>query len=534
MPPLQLPLPALAALTRAGATARAWDLFQAGGWDRREGDPAALSLKGRLLKDRARARGGAERAGLFAAAADAYAAAHVLGPAPYRAINAATARLLAGDAAGAAEGAREVLTLLDLAGPDTDTPYFLAATRAEALLLLEDDAGAEQAMAKAVAADPDGWDDRAITLAQLREILRAQQREGPWLSRFTPPASLHFAGHMGILAGGASERQLVEATDAVLAAQSIGFCWGALAAGSDIVIAERLLAAGGELHVVLPCPVEAFAAQSVAPAGSEWLSRFRALLDRAASLRVAGQSPASVHDPLATEHAGVLAIGGTLLNARRLGTACLQLLVEDEAGGGPNTARQAALWPTPGRGQARIRIARDATVESLFPPEEPDPARRLVTQVAIGIDLPPAGGPSARLTPMLDPVASTIAAAALSAGSIRTAPGRWDLLLDDGREALALIASLLALPGGAPAIGVHQGIVTVMTDPASGTRLAYGAGSDRAGELMQMAPPGTALASDDLAVALAVAAASPIRSELYHLGDEGTGGPVHMLLPRGQ
>lgn len=533
MPP-QLSLPAIAALTRAGATARAWDLFQAGGWDRRGSDPAALSLKGRLLKDRARASIGADRASLFAAAAEAYRSANALAPAPYWAINAATACLLASDSSGAAAGAREVLALLDRAGPDTDTPYYLAATRAEALLLLEDDAGAEQAMANAVAADPDGWDDRAITLAQLREILRAQQREGPWLSRFAPPASVHFAGHMGIVASGASERELVEATDAVLAAHSIGFGWGALAAGSDIVIAERLLAAGGELHVVLPCPVEAFAAQSVAPAGSQWLSRFRALLDRAASLRVAGQSPAGVHDPLATEHAGVLAIGGTLLNARRLGTACLQLLVEDEAGGGPNTARQAALWPMPGQEQARIRIARDATVEALFPPEEPDPARQLVTQIAIGIDLPDASSPSTRLAPMLDPIASTIAAAALPAGSIRTAPGRWDLLLGDRREALALVASLLALPGGAPAIGVHQGIVTVMTDPASGTRLAYGPGSDRAGELMRMAPAGTALASDDLAVALAVAAASPVRSELYHLGDEGTGGPVHMLLPRSQ
>lgn len=533
MPP-QLSLPAIAALTRAGATARAWDLFQAGGWDRRESDPAALSLKGRLLKDRARASTGADQASLFAAAAEAYRAAHAFAPAPYRAINAATARLLAGDASGATAGAREVLTLLDRAGPDTDTPYYLAATRAEALLLLEDDAGAEQAIANAVAADPTGWDDRAITLAQLHEILRAQQREGPWLSRFAPPASLHFAGHMGIVGGGASEQELVEATDAVLAAHSIGFGWGALAAGSDIVIAERLLAAGGELHVVLPCPVEAFAAQSVAPAGSQWLSRFRALLERAVSLRVAGQSPASVHDPLATEHAGVLAIGGTLLNARRLGTACLQLLVEDEAGGGLNTARQAALWPMSGQGQARIRIPRDAKVESLFPPEEPDPARQLVTQVAIGIDLPGAGGPSARLAPMLDPVANTIAAAALPAGSIRIAPGRWDLLLDDRGQALAVVASLLALPGGAPAVGVHQGIATIMTDPASGTRLAYGPGSDRAGELMQMAPPGTALASDDLAVVLVVAAASPIRSELYHLGDEGTGGPVHMLLPRGQ
>ena len=532
MQPARLSLPAIAALTRAGASARAWTLFVENGWADRLDDPAALSLKGRLLKDQARAQAGTERARLFAAAADAYTAANALSPAPYRAINAATARLLAGDPAGAAAGAQAVLALLDQAGPATDTAYYLAATRAEALLLLDDHPGAERALAQAVAADPDGWDDRAVTLAQLREILRAQAAEAPWLGRFAPPASLHFAGHMGIVAAGSGEVALAEATDKILAHHGIGFGWGALAAGSDIVIAERLVAAGAELHVVLPCPPQNFAAQSVAPAGGDWLRRFDHLLQRAASLRVAGYSPASVHDPLATAQAAVLAIGGALLNARRLGAACLQLLVEDEAGGGPNTARQAALWPVATQGQERVRIARDAAVEALFPPEAPDPAQRLVTQVAIAADLPDTVTSAALLAPLIDQVAGTIAAAALPAGSVRSGPGRWDLLLEDRDQALALVATLLALPSGSPAIGVHQAILTVIHDPASGTCVGYGIESDRAGELLAMAPTGTALASDALAVVLAAAPFPALRSELYHLGDAGTGGPVHMLLPR--
>lgn len=528
----RLSLAAIAALTRAGASARAWELFRSGGWDGRDDDPAALSLKGRLLKDRARACSGADRTALFAAAADAYAAAHALAPAPYRAINAATARLLAGDRAAAAVSARAVLALLDASGPAADTPYYLAATRAEALLLLDDQAGAERALAAAVAADPDGWEDRAITLAQLREILRAQAAEVPWLSRFAPPASLHFAGHMGIVATGPGEARLAAATDGLIARCGVGFGWGALAAGADIIIAERLLAAGAELNVVLPCPPEVFAAQSVAPAGADWLARYERLLGAAISLRVAGYSPASVHDPLATAHAGVLAIGGAVLNARRLGAACWQWLVEDEAGGGPNTARQAALWPASGNGQERIRIARDAAVEAMFPPEAPDPACRLVTQIAIGIDLPAEPSSSAQLTPAIDKVARTIAEARLPAGAICAAPGRWDLLLDDRDQALALVAALLALPGAAPAIGVHQAIGTVIGDPASGALVAYGPERERAGELLGMAPPGTALASDALAVALAAVPAAMVRSELYHLGDDSTGGPVHMLLAR--
>ena len=529
MQPVRLSLPAIAALTRAGASARAWELFVANGWNSRTDDPAALSIKGRLLKDRARLRRGAERAALFAAAADAYGMAHALAPAPYRAINAATALLLAGDPRGAEEGARNVLDLLAQAGPATDTPYYLAATRAEALLLLGDQTGAEQALAQAVAADPDGWEDRAVTLRQLREILRAQTIEAPWLNRFVPPASLHFAGHMGIVAGGPGEIALSEATDALLARYGIGFGWGALAAGSDIIIAERLVAAGAELHVVLPCPPQVFAAQSVAPAGGDWLTRYERLLGLAASSRVAGYSPATVHDPLATLHAGILAIGGTQLNARRLGAACLQLLVEDETGGGPNTARQATLWPTGTLGQERLRIARDARVEALFPPEEPDPARRLVTQVSIGIDLP-GNCSSSQLEALVGPIARAIAAACLPAGSVRTGPGRWDLLIEDRERALALAAALLALPGNPPAIGLHESILTVIDDDASGTSVAYGPESSRAHELLAMARSGTGLVSDALAVVLAVSPVAGVRTELYHLGDVETGGPVHMLI----
>ena len=121
--PLAASLPVIAALARSGAVRRAWELFEAGGWAAQTDDPAALSLKGRLLKDRARAAVSAEeRAALFGAAASAYAAAQALAPAPYRAINAATARLLAGDPAGATLGAQAVLDLLDAPTPPADTP----------------------------------------------------------------------------------------------------------------------------------------------------------------------------------------------------------------------------------------------------------------------------------------------------------------------------------------------------------------------------------------------------------------------------
>lgn len=526
-------LPAITALARAGAIARAWDLFTAGGYDARATDPAALAVKGRLLKDKARSGPIPDRAVGFAAAAEAYSAAHALAPAPYLAINAATLRLLAGDRGGAQFGARETLRLLDAAQPAADTPYYLAATRAEALLLLDDLPGAAAALAEAVQHDPDGWEDRAVTLAQLRAILQSRNARTDWLAAFVPPASLHFAGHMGMAAGGASEAALGAAMDALLAQQRIGFAWGALAAGADIVIAEHLLRAGAELHIVLPCPPDQFAAQSVAPAGPEWLERYHAALMQARTIVSAGQTAAAVHDPLATAHAGELAIGGAILNARRLGAAARQLIITDEAGGGRNTARQAVLWPSAAGPQDRLTIARDAEIDSLFPPEQPDPARDLTVSLCIlqdGLEYQ-TGLDSHQIAALTAPVADTLSL--LDPADVRAAPGRWDVRLNDLDTALTTVRGVLAAArdasGPPPAIGVHMAITTSVADPASGALVPYGPGPALAHRLARMAHPGLALASQALAVTMTARATSSGHAQLYHFGDETTDGAVFAL-----
>ena len=106
------PLPPILTLARSGATSRAWDAFVAAGLDGvLEVD--ALTLKGRLLKDRAKQAAGAERAALFAQSGAAYAHAATLRPDSYPLINAAAMALFAGDGASAASIARDVLTLVD-------------------------------------------------------------------------------------------------------------------------------------------------------------------------------------------------------------------------------------------------------------------------------------------------------------------------------------------------------------------------------------------------------------------------------------
>lgn len=520
----------IAALVRAGAVDRASELFAAGGHAARTADPAALALNGRIAKARARLAAAADQPPLFAAAAAAYRAAHALAPAPYLAINAASLSLLGGDAATARHDAEAVLALLGASPPPADTPYFLAATRAEALLLLGDRAGAEAALAKAVYHDHDGWDDRAATLTQLREVLTAQGQADDWLGAYAPPASLHFAGHMGLRAGGDSEIRLRAALDDWLGRQRIGFAWGALAAGADIVIAEGLLAAGAAVHLVLPCPVDRFTAQSVAPAGPDWVTRFETVLDQANSLRVAAETAASVHDPLATAFAGELAIGGAMLNAARMGTAAIQLVVLDEAGGGRNTARQAALWHGPAGSQVLLTAPRDAAVDALFPAESPDPARHLLFHAAIGFDRDEAGlRDSARLTIRATRVAACLAA--MPVDVVRAAADEWEIATPDFAAGLAAVTALAPACREAgfepPTIGCDLAMGQLIPDPASGGLVPYGPGRQLARRLMAMAPPGLVLTSDALAVTLAARAPGSLRTEPWLPDEPGFGGAIH-------
>jgi hypothetical protein len=300
------------------------------------------------------------------------------------------------------------------------------------------------------------------------------------------------------------------------------------------VIAEHLLAAGVELHGVLPCPPDEFAAQSVAPAGPAWLARYQAVLGQCATLRVAGRCTAAVHDPLATVFAGELAIGGTLLNARRFGTAVHQLIVLDESSGGTNTARQAALWPGGLGPQHCLSVPRDAAVEAMFPPEAPDPARQLALHVAIGLDHLQSGEnlSSAAIAAQSALVAAGLAG--LPGELVRAQAGLWEFACTDLVRGLTAIRAVLKQcrsgTAALPAIGAHLAIGPLLNDPASGTLVPYGPAPAMARQLMQFAPAGVVLASDNLAVAIAARGGLPAQTELYLPDEPSLGGAGHLLL----
>lgn len=378
-------LAAIVSAARAGALDHAEALLRDGGFDQRQDDPSALAVTARLRKDRALRLSGEARAKGLNEAAALYARADALKPQPFTRINVASLKLLAGDEGQAQRIAREVLAWLDSGESLAETPYFLAAIRAEALLICGD-AGAPAALADAMALDSGDWTDRAATRRQLRLIAEALGQDSGWIDAHRPPASLHFAGHLGVAAGG--EGPLRAKIDAELDRLSPQFAFGALAAGADIVIAEQVLARGGELHVILPTAEEDFIEQSVRPYGADWLERYHACMDAAESVTVTART-SGAFEPLATALASEVAMGAACRHARQIDGAAVQLLVVDEGPGpygeGQWTAHIAQRWHDTGRAQAVIRWPRTAPVApSGSKASEGRADRRLVVLLKLG------------------------------------------------------------------------------------------------------------------------------------------------------
>ena len=275
-------------LAKSGATARAESEFARLGLDRSQ-EPDVAALGARIAKDRGLAASGTERASLLSRAADQYEAIYRRSGGYYPGINVATLRLLAGQAKAGEEVAREVLALCQPAGGTAEDDYYRAASAAEAALVLGDATSAQQALQRAVGFAGD-LAARSATRRQLRLICAARALSDEVLAPLAPPAVIHYTGHMIAPPGrpgrfrADQEAQIAAAIAARLGQHGVGFGYGALACGSDILFAEALLAKGAELHVVLPFAREDFIRVSVAPGGASWVDRFEVCLQRARSI----------------------------------------------------------------------------------------------------------------------------------------------------------------------------------------------------------------------------------------------------------
>jgi tetratricopeptide (TPR) repeat protein len=495
-------LAALIGYARAGAVEFAWDRFQAGNYP--FSDPQVRTIKARLLKDLALRALPSERDSMRRMAAQAYEEAGMLGEASYPLINAATLYFLAGDIGKASELAHRTLKLIQSDTDEPETPYYRAATQAEALLLLSAQIQARTAFAEAVALAPRAWEDHASTLRQFALILAAQGEDSAWLDAHRPPRSLHFGGHMSFDAKVIRREHLDEKIAAVLEEENVGFGYGALAAGADIIIAEALLERGAELHAVLPGGAEAFAAVSVDPFGKAWRRRFDAVLAMAETIRPVrplGARPGPAMIGLADE----VAMGAALMNGRRLESSAVQLLVLDcarEANGTSGRSRE--IWAAGGWRQRILTAPRETRPE---PSEGGVGEQASLAVLAVGFG----EGMAEALAGLRDRISR------LSAPALPPYLTEDRLILAFPGPGEAAEAAIALLAGGELRIGGQYGPAPIFRDPFSDSVRLAPAATAAAAAALASAPPGTAIVTDDFAAALA--AAGPRRPASEYIGE---------------
>lgn len=489
-------LPAIIALARSGALDRARRLFDEAGLTSVTDDPATLSVHGRLLKDEARRAASVERARLWREAGDAYALAAALSGATYYLINAATLTLLAGDRAKAEDLARQVLAKLDAGETGPETPYYLGATRAEALLLLGRVDEARAALEAACRLAPEAWEDHASTLRQFSLILETLDEDAGWMGALRPPRSLHFAGHMGVDDDAAVRARI----DALLAEDRVGFAWGALAGGADVIVAEAVLARDAELHLVLPAPPAVFRADSAAPLGGDWPARFDRVLALAAGVTVVEPgltATTMLHIRLAAE----IAMGQAVMKAASLASEAVQLLLTNPENAASATNLIGAHWRRGGRRQTQLDLPgpSPAARRGRQLPEGPGDGV-LTAMLAVGFEDPDGSGHDAH---PLGRAAYALADAVRPLTTPVFAGGVLHLAFADPAGA-AGAADLIKREFGpdAPRIAGHYGVAELAENPFGGPPMLFGAITGLAADLLASTPAGAVHVTESFATAL--------------------------------
>jgi hypothetical protein len=329
------------------------------------------AIEARAQKELAFAAADPETRGKHAAiSADYYQSIYDAVGGTYAGINAAMMARIAGDGDRSAKIAQKVVRQI---GREPEG-YWANATLGEAHLLTGDTGAATDAFVAAhrQADATDGH--RSSTRVQLERI-------GAHLGIPTEAAiaalpvgsTAVYSGPLfrGAVLDDAAQQRLEGATrgavDNALAAEGVRYIYGALACGADIVVAEAALAAGIELHVVLPFPVDAFVATSVeignpADAPDRWTGRFWQCLRQSASFTALVERPPETRQLDAHYfHAFKLAAGLALLRADALSSHAVMIAIDDgrEPGSLAGAQTAAADWAAAGGRLVPIPIAMD-------------------------------------------------------------------------------------------------------------------------------------------------------------------------------
>ena len=334
-----------------------------------------------------------------------------------------------------------------------------------------------------------------------------------------------YCGHM-FSAGTEAEDALAEKIAAEVSAHSIQIGYGPLACGADILIAEAILAAGGELNVVLPFAEDDFIAESVVCGGEEWLARYHACMKAAASVHFATPG-AYVGDDNQFAYNTRLAMGLAVLRSQKEGSEPVQLAVISDkfhsfsATGLAGTVADIGLWRELGRETIAIP-AGDVPRDLTFPdkPKIGDGVRREIRSI-IFADYKGFSRLGERELPLfMAQVMGRIGAILDRYGDHVEFRNTWGdaiyVITDEPREAAAIAldlqAALADLPEGLTPegdiagmrIGLHFGPIWVGTDRITGNRIWYGGEVNRTARIEPVTPVGGVYCTEAFASALLV------------------------------
>lgn len=346
---------AVLALARAGALDFAMSEYDSYGLAAVQDNEDIMALNGRLSKDLYLRSSGPKALGHALDAARKYEAAFQSTLGYYSGINSATMAFMADmspDRVSARIEAIEALLPVSREATSTDH-YFTEATRAECFLLKGERVRAVAALHAAIDFDPLNYAAHASTLKQFTMISAKREESLEWLSDFKPPRSLHYAGHIRLTQNEVEQEVLKISISDALQQEDVGFGFGALAAGGDILFAEALLEQGAELHVVLPCAKDIFLRESVTPFGVGWAERFEDCLSRASSLRILTQTE-NWPDKYLNRLCGLSAMGHAILQGQSLSAPPLQMLILNETNEPSYTVTHAQDWARSGQAQFRL------------------------------------------------------------------------------------------------------------------------------------------------------------------------------------
>jgi class 3 adenylate cyclase len=522
----------LLALARSGATEEALIRYTGSNIETnaRSAKNAALetdvlALRARIEKDRAWRAPHAQRTAAFRAASQAYEHAFRVSGSAFPGVNAATAALLAGDTKKALELAHQLSENPDRNLDSEHGAYFALATRAELALILDRHEVALDALGEIGRLNLGNEASRASTRRQLGAICRTKDIPATILEPLAAPSVVHYTGLL--MYDAANTADLTEQIRKRFEECNVGYAFGSLAAGADILCAEQALERGARLHIVLPFQREEFRDVSVTRFGASWGKRFDDIMGAAASIRYATDD-AYLGDDTLFSYTSRLAMGLALLQAQFLDGDVFQLAISDDAPGGSTiTGGDMAIWA--GTGKRREVIAAKHTVQKQTAPLERESAPRVLRAMMFG-DVRGFSKLTERQVPTfvrhyLGSFANVLSRYAAGIDDRNTWGDGLYVVFSDAivaaECALALqdeIRTIDAEAIGLPSdmglrLGIHFGPVFQIDDPVIGRPVFVGTHVSRTARIEPITPEGSVYATESFAAEIMLSGSGKFRAE---------------------